>query len=407
MNTTALVDVYDGAVVERYMYDPYGKPTVLHGVRDVDGTDTSEDEWDPRDAADSFQNRILYSGYYFDDESGLYSVRNRYYHPTLGRWLSRDPIGYADGMSLYEYCWSGPLGATDATGLRPMGPQDPGYQPGFEKLPWKDVPETEKKCPCPCGGDKFIPPWEPEQEPGAGVVPGGGAWSWEGGLKDYGNPRAKDLDSLVDYYIAAAGEGVLSSDYVSPYRDREYSSASEAYWAGFNEGFAAGLKSGIWTLANAFTLGQNDYAREMKAEAWGQTMSGETWVQDVTEWSSAISAGAGYLAGGALVAEAVTGTAFATMSVTQAGTLTVGSLNAAGDVLVTYGAGVPAASYMWLQQNPETAQFISGFSVGCYEGYSNDTVITGGTPYFEHGRMWGQAAGAVGPAIPVMFGGKN
>ena len=53
MNTTALVDVYDGAVVERYMYDPYGKPTVLHGVRDVDGTDTSEDEWDPRDAADS------------------------------------------------------------------------------------------------------------------------------------------------------------------------------------------------------------------------------------------------------------------------------------------------------------------------------------------------------------------
>jgi len=87
-NVTALVDVYDGAVVERYMYDPYGKPTVLHGVRDVDGTDTSEDEWDPRDAGDSFQNAILYCGYYFDDESGLYSVRHRYYHPTLGRWLS-------------------------------------------------------------------------------------------------------------------------------------------------------------------------------------------------------------------------------------------------------------------------------------------------------------------------------
>ena len=67
----------------------------------------------------------------------------------------------------------------------------------------------------------------------------------------------------------------------------------------------------------------------------------------------------------------------------------------------------PAATYMWTQQNPETAQFISGFGVGCYEGASNDTVITGGTLQFEQGRMWGQAAGALGPAIPVMLGGQN
>jgi len=32
-NTTSLVDSYDGAVVERYQYDPYGKVTVLHGGR--------------------------------------------------------------------------------------------------------------------------------------------------------------------------------------------------------------------------------------------------------------------------------------------------------------------------------------------------------------------------------------
>jgi RHS repeat-associated protein len=91
-NVTAILDGYDGATVERYMYDPYGKPTVLNGVRDSTGTATTE--WNTR-STNTFQNAILYCGYFFDDESGLYSVRHRTYHPTLGRWLSRDPCGSA------------------------------------------------------------------------------------------------------------------------------------------------------------------------------------------------------------------------------------------------------------------------------------------------------------------------
>ncbi len=38
------------------------------------------------------------------------------YHPRLGRWLQRDPLGYVDGMSWYEYVKSSPLRATDPTG---------------------------------------------------------------------------------------------------------------------------------------------------------------------------------------------------------------------------------------------------------------------------------------------------
>jgi hypothetical protein len=38
------------------------------------------------------------------------------YHPTLGQFLQRDPIGYADGMSLYEYCQCRPIAGTDPTG---------------------------------------------------------------------------------------------------------------------------------------------------------------------------------------------------------------------------------------------------------------------------------------------------
>ena len=114
-NVTGLVDVADGEVVERYMYEPYGKVTILHGVRNCQGTDTSEDEWQERTTYD-FDNEILYCGYRWDRNSGLYQVRYRYLQPTLGRWTSRDPIGYADGMSLYEHVQSAPTIAVDPFG---------------------------------------------------------------------------------------------------------------------------------------------------------------------------------------------------------------------------------------------------------------------------------------------------
>ena len=104
-NVTALVDE-SGTVQERYVYDPYGRVTIY------------DDDWsDEVDWGDSKKNEILYCGYRYDPESNLYHVRNRYHHPTLGRWLQRDPIGYADGMSLYEYVGSEPVGRLDPMGL--------------------------------------------------------------------------------------------------------------------------------------------------------------------------------------------------------------------------------------------------------------------------------------------------
>jgi hypothetical protein len=38
------------------------------------------------------------------------------YHPTLGKWLSRDPDRYVDGTSLYEYVRSAPGVAVDPSG---------------------------------------------------------------------------------------------------------------------------------------------------------------------------------------------------------------------------------------------------------------------------------------------------
>ena len=105
MNVTALLDTA-GDAVERYLYDPYGNVTVLDADFSADA-----------DGKSDYANAILYCGYFFDSETGLYHVRHRMYHLTLGRWLQRDPAGYGDGMSLYEYSGTRPTVATDPMGL--------------------------------------------------------------------------------------------------------------------------------------------------------------------------------------------------------------------------------------------------------------------------------------------------
>jgi len=47
----------------------------------------------------------------------LDSTRYRNYHPTLGRWIERDPATYADAMNLYAYAGDAPETFRDPSGL--------------------------------------------------------------------------------------------------------------------------------------------------------------------------------------------------------------------------------------------------------------------------------------------------
>jgi RHS repeat-associated protein len=104
-NVTALID-NSGAVVERYIYDPFGSVTVLDG------------EWNERSSGSEYAWVYLHQGGRFDVTSGLYHFRHRDYSPTLGRWTTLDPLRYDAGdVNLYRTVFNAPTVYTDPSGL--------------------------------------------------------------------------------------------------------------------------------------------------------------------------------------------------------------------------------------------------------------------------------------------------
>jgi RHS repeat-associated protein len=103
-NVATLVDT-NGDAVERYLYDAYGKVTMFDG------------SWANVRSASSYANVVLYTGRERDAETGLYHYRHRSLAAELGRFGSRDPIGYDSGdEDLYRYVENAPADVTDWNG---------------------------------------------------------------------------------------------------------------------------------------------------------------------------------------------------------------------------------------------------------------------------------------------------
>ena len=58
-----------------------------------------------------------YAGEYYDEETDLIYLRNRYYSPTVGQFITEDPIH--DGGNWYAYCYNNPVKFIDPMGLKP------------------------------------------------------------------------------------------------------------------------------------------------------------------------------------------------------------------------------------------------------------------------------------------------
>ncbi|EHX8469217.1 DUF4329 domain-containing protein, partial [Escherichia coli] len=62
------------------------------------------------------QQLIRLPGQQYDEESGLYYNRHRYYDPLQGRYITQDPIGLKGGWNLYGYQLN-PISDIDPLGL--------------------------------------------------------------------------------------------------------------------------------------------------------------------------------------------------------------------------------------------------------------------------------------------------
>ena len=106
MSITGLVDASGGAVVN-YRYDSWGKLISITGS--MAGTLGKD-------------NPYRYKGYYYDDETGMYYLKSRYYQPEICRFISADTIevldcqGDLNDKNLYAYCDNNPVMRVDTGG---------------------------------------------------------------------------------------------------------------------------------------------------------------------------------------------------------------------------------------------------------------------------------------------------
>ncbi len=57
--------------------------------------------------------KTAYMGFFYHP---VLMTHYRAYNPSIGRWLSMDPMGYVDGQNLYNYCGGSPTNFTDPLG---------------------------------------------------------------------------------------------------------------------------------------------------------------------------------------------------------------------------------------------------------------------------------------------------
>ncbi len=104
--STALLTDHVGKVRDHYQYSAFGE--MLEG-------------------SESVGNRIRYTGQQYDEISGQYYLRARYYNPVVGRFLQED-VYQGDGLNLYAYCGINPVRYYDPSGYTSTGTG--GYEAG-------------------------------------------------------------------------------------------------------------------------------------------------------------------------------------------------------------------------------------------------------------------------------------
>jgi len=111
----------NGTTVVQYKYDAWGKPISKTGsMKDILGN----------------LNPFRYRGYIYDEETGFYYLRSRYYYPNRCRFINTDSIFaniyHVGALNILSYCFNSPITHIDPSGCTVI-PVPPSFAGEFLK----------------------------------------------------------------------------------------------------------------------------------------------------------------------------------------------------------------------------------------------------------------------------------
>src|SRR5206468_4261801 len=115
-----LIARYDGTNWQWYLTDKLGS---VRQIMDTAGNVLDQIDYDSfgkvvNETTPANGDRFKFTAREWDSEIAQYYYRARFYQPTVGRFLSEDPVGARADSNFYRYVHNRPHQATDPTGLQ-------------------------------------------------------------------------------------------------------------------------------------------------------------------------------------------------------------------------------------------------------------------------------------------------
>lgn len=98
-NIRSLVNIENNEIAESYEFTGFGEEEIF-----TENENTALNPW-------------RFAAKRTDPETGLVYFGKRYYMPEIGRWTSRDPIGFEDGINRYVFTHNNPIKNRDLYGM--------------------------------------------------------------------------------------------------------------------------------------------------------------------------------------------------------------------------------------------------------------------------------------------------
>lgn len=154
-----VIDAYLGGSSASQYYPIYDASHNVLGLYDGNGNAAAAYQYDPfgnlQAAAGSYStaNPFRSATKYTDDETGLIYYGMRFYSPSMGRFINRDPIEEQGGINLYAFCGNDGVNRYDLLGMEGADPSMSASaqvaHSGFSTSSWLGADNDEKDTPPP------------------------------------------------------------------------------------------------------------------------------------------------------------------------------------------------------------------------------------------------------------------